>query len=531
MHSSATKTQHLQDLRTHLHNLEAAGKLRRITRPINKDTELMPLVRWQFRGLQETERTGFLFENVLDGKGRSLAGSAAVGIYAASSDVYAIGMGCPPSDIRSRWQQAQSNPLPPRVVESGAVQEEVHVGSSLLSHGGLSEFPIPISTPGFDASPFSTASNWVTRDEETRWINVGNYRGQVKAPDRMSALLADLNHGEQHWKLACKHGKPLEAALVIGGPPALTYAAGTRIPYGLEEYAVAGSLIGEPLEVVRCKTVDLTVPAHAEIVIEGTFSHEYVEPEGPFGEYPGYMGERGFAAVFQVTAITHRKNPIFTSIMSQMPPSESSKLKKVGQDNTYLFHLRNHCGIRDVQDIRFHELAIDNWTVIQMSPCAPALVWQALYAVAGRHNHVGKWVIAVDTDIDPDDFESVVWALCYRVQASRDTVVLPNRCVGLDPSLVPVGVKPPHEGEVMLINAMRKWDYTPVSLPAKQYMENAKAIWEELGLPKLKPRVPWFGYELGAWTDRDREEATWAVQGEYYRTGERAKRERRSIEK
>ena len=209
--------------------------------------------------------------------------------------------------------------------------------TALLAHGGLGEFPIPISTPGFDASPYTTASNWITKDPETGWTNTGNYRGQIKAPDRMSALLADLNHGEQHWHLARKRGQPLEAALVIGGPPALTYAAGTRVPYGVEEYAVAGSLIGEPLEVVRCKTVDLTVPAHAEIVIEGYFSNEYLEPEGPFGEYTGYMGERGYAAVFQVTAITHRKNPIFTSIISQMPPSESSTLKKVGQDNAYLY--------------------------------------------------------------------------------------------------------------------------------------------------------------------------------------------------
>jgi len=531
MDAIAPPSVHSQDLRSHLETLQQAGKLRRITTPINKDTELMPLVRWQFRGLAEAQRTGFLFENVIDAKGRSLPGSVAVGIYAASSDVYALGMDCPASEIRARWLQAQTKPLPPRLIESGAAQEEVHVGPSLLSHGGLSEFPIPISTPGFDASPYTTASNWITKDPETGWTNCGNYRGQVKAPDRMSTLLADLNHGEQHWLLARKRGKPLEAALVIGGVPALTYAAGTRIPYGVEEYAVAGSLIGQPLEVVRCKTVDLTVPAHAEIVVEGFFSNEHLEPEGPFGEYTGYMSDRGYAAIFQVTAITHRKNPIFTCIMSQMPPSESSTLKKVGQDNAYLLFLRNQCGIPAVQDVRFHDIALDSWVVIQMKPCAPALVWQALYAVAGRHNHVGKFVIAVDEDIDPDDFESVVWALSYRMQPSRDIVVLPNRCAGLDPSLVPPGMEAPHKAEMMLINAIRKWPYPPVSLPAKQYMERARQIWEELQLPRLTPRTPWHGYELGHWTERDREEAAWAIEGEYYRTGERAKQERQVISK
>ena len=529
MDALAPTSTHVQDLRTHLENLERAEKLRRITIPIDKDTELMPLVRWQFRGLAESQRTGFLFENIVDAKGRPLPGSVAVGIYAASADVYAIGMGCPAGEIRARWLHAQTSPLPANLVAHGAAQEEVHVGSSLLAHGGLGEFPIPISTPGFDASPYTTASNWITKDPETGWTNCGNYRGQIKAPDRISTLLADLNHGEQHWLLARKHGKPLPAALVIGGPPALTYAAGTRVPYGTEEYAVAGSLIGQPLEVVRCKTVDLTVPAHAEIVVEGYFSNEYVEPEGPFGEYTGFMGERGYTSVFEVTAITHRKNPIFTCIMSQMPPSESSTLKKVGQDNAYLFFLRNQCGIPYVQDVRFHHIALDSWVVIQMKPCAPALTWQALYAVAGRHNHVGKFVIAVDEDIDPDDFESVVWALSYRMQPSRDIVVLPNRCAGLDPSLVPSGTEAPHKAELMLINARRKWDYAPVSLPAKQYMERARKIWEELQLPRLTPRAPWHGYELGAWTERDREEAAWAVDGEYYRTGERAKEQRRPI--
>ncbi len=124
--------------------------------------------------------------------------------------------------------------------------------------------------------------------------------------------------------------KYVEAALVIGGPPVLTYLSGSRTPYGVEEYAVAGALIGEPLELVKCKTVDLHVPAHAELVIEGRISTEYLEPEAPFGEFTGYMGERVYNAVFETTAITHRKNPIFTAILSQMPPSESSDAEEDG---------------------------------------------------------------------------------------------------------------------------------------------------------------------------------------------------------
>ncbi len=534
MDDRTAATTNLQDLRTHLKNLERHEKLRRVTIPINKDTELMPLVRWQFRGLQEEQRTGFLFENVTNAKGQSLKGGVAVGIYAGSSEIYSIGMGCKQSEIRDRWQKAQAKPTPPRIVEQGSVQEEVHMGDKLLEHGGIEEFPIPISTPGFDVGPYTTASNWVTRDPESGWINVGNYRGQVKAADRMGMFISPRNHGWKHWDMNRKLGKPLEAALVIGGPPALTYLSGSRIPYGVEEYAVAGSLIGEPLDLVRCKTVDLTVPAHAELVLEGHISTEYVEPEAPFGEYTGYMGGRVYNAVFEVTAITHRKNPIFTCIISQMPPSESSKLKKIGQDNGYLFYLKNQCGIADVVDVSCYEIALDSFIVIQMKRCNPSMIWQALYAVAGRNTMVGKIVIAVDEDIDLNDPETLIWALSYRVQPHRDTTILNNRSVGLDPS----GAPPNQDGidnstvqqvfgSALLINAMRSFDYPPVSLPAKKYMERAKEIWEQLQYPKLTPRMPWYGYELGDWSDRDREEAEWAVKGDYHKTGERAAKERK----
>jgi 3-polyprenyl-4-hydroxybenzoate decarboxylase len=276
------------------------------------------------------------------------------------------------------------------------------------------------------------------------------------------------------------------------------------------------------------------VPAHAELVVEGRISTEFLEPEAPFGEYTGYMGGRVYNAVFEVTAITHRKNPIFTCIMSQMPPSESSKLKKIAQDNNFLFFLRNSCGIPDVLDVACHEIALDSFVVAQMKRCNPSIIWQALYAVAGRTGLVGKMIIAVDEDIDLHDLEAVVWALSYRMQPADDTIILPNRSIGLDPS-----GNPPFAGEIdvntvqrrfgsaLLINAMRPWDYPPVSLPAKQYMEKAREIWNELGLPALKPRLPWHGYELGDWSDRDREEAKWAVEGDYFKTGERAKQQRK----
>lgn len=526
-----------QDLRSHLDNLEKHGKLHRITRRINKDTELLPLVRWQFRGLPESERGGFLFENVTDARGRSFSASVAAGIYAASSEVYALGMGATVDGIRARWLEARSNPIPFHEVDSGPVQEEVHMGDDLLEHDGIEEFPVPNGTPGYDVAPYTTASNFITRDPDTGKLNVGNYRGQIKGPDRMGVYINPQNNGGSNWRKNREDGgRDMEVALVIGGPPALIFTAGAKLPYGVEEYAVAGSLIGEPIDVVPCKSVNLMVPAYAELVIEGRISSSHLEPEAPFGEYTGYMGRRTMAAVFEFTAITHRKNPVFCSLLSQMPPSESSKMKKIAQDNNFLHHLRSECGIPEVLDVWFDEIAVDAWCVVQFrKDTRQEVIWQALHAVLGRQFKAGKICIAVDEDIDPAEFESVQWALSYRMQPDRDMLIVPNRFSSLDPSTMPPSDSPASvisqkfSGSAVLINATRKWAYPPVSLPAREYMENARAIWEELGLPALSPRAPWHGYDLGDWSDRDRQEAAWAVAGEYARAGEVAKQQRQPI--
>jgi len=527
----------LQNLRTHLRNLEARGKLHRVTRRINKDTELLPLVRWQFRGLSESERAGFLFENVTDSRGREFSCSVAAGIYASSTEVYAIGMGTTTDRIRERWLEARSNPIAPVMVDRGPVQEEIHMGDGLLDHDGIEEFPIPIGTPGYDVGPYTTASNFVTRDPDSGSLNVGNYRGQIKGPDRMGVYINPQNNGGNNWrKYREDNGRDMEVALVIGGPPALTFTAGAKLPYGVEEYAVAGSLIGEPIELVACKTVDLAVPASAELVIEGKISSSYLEPEAPYGEYTGYMGKRTLAAVFEVTAITHRKDPIFCSLLSQMPPSESSKMKKIAQDNNFLHHLQRDCGIPEVLDVWFDEIAVDSWCVLRFkNGTRQEIIWQALHAVLGRQYKVGKMCIAVDEDIDPSELESVQWALAYRMQPDKDMLIAPHRGVSLDPSGMPPGDQPADviaqnfSGSAVLINATRKWDYPPVSLPARKHMENAREIWDELGLPALKPRAPWHGYELGDWSERDAREAAWAEAGEYARNGDAAKRDRVAI--
>ncbi|HUK41197.1 MAG TPA: UbiD family decarboxylase domain-containing protein, partial [Candidatus Acidoferrales bacterium] len=181
-----------RDLREHLRALEDEGLLQRVSRPINKDTELFPLVRWQFRGgMTEEQRRGWLFENVTDSRGKKYPHPFALGVLASSRKIYAVGLGCrDEEEILAKWQRALSNPIPPVMVETGPVHEIVLNTEALSKPGaGFESFPVPISTPGFDNGPYLTWSHWVTKDPETKIRNLGNYRAQVKSPTRLGISL------------------------------------------------------------------------------------------------------------------------------------------------------------------------------------------------------------------------------------------------------------------------------------------------------------------------------------------------------
>ncbi|HEX9327740.1 MAG TPA: UbiD family decarboxylase domain-containing protein, partial [Reyranella sp.] len=166
------------DFQEHLADLEANGLLVRIDRPINKDTELHPLVRWQFLGgVPEEKRRAFLFTHVIDAKGRRYDMPVVVGAMAASPDIYAIGMGRAVEDIGAAWMQAIAHPVAPVAVTSPRCQEVVVTGDDLRAPGGgLARLPVPISTPGFDAAPYLTATLCITRDPDSGIQNMRTYR-------------------------------------------------------------------------------------------------------------------------------------------------------------------------------------------------------------------------------------------------------------------------------------------------------------------------------------------------------------------
>jgi len=526
-----------KDLRDYMRVLEEMGKLVRVKRPINKDTELHPLVRWQFRGLQDKDRKAFFFENVHDVKGKKYDIPVLIACHAASREIYGIGLQCKPEEIMKKWLFAQSNPIQPMLVSSGPVHEEIFTGDRLLERGGLEELPIPISTPGFDNAPYFTAANFLTKDPDTGKTNLGNYRAMMKSRTRTGVCAStSTQHLHINWEKCRSKGIPLQAAIIVGSSPNIGYVATAKIPYNLEEYAVAGGMAGEPVQLVKCKTVDLEVPANAEIVLEGIIPTDAMEREGAFGEFTGYMGAEQINHYFNITCITHRKKPVFNAFLSQFPPSESSKLRGIGQEAVYFKLLKQDCNIPYVTDVAFPEhCGSQEMCVIQMQRGHANEAWRALMAAASFTSGFCKIAVAVDDDIDPRDAESVNWAMAFRMQPHKDILVVPGRTPGLDPSGRQPGkieeAKEGGSGELgaLLINATLKWGFPPVSLPRKDFMENARKIWEELGLPALSPRTPWFGYELGQWTEENRQEAELALKGEHYKTGEKLEKQRKKL--
>ncbi|HXT87747.1 MAG TPA: UbiD family decarboxylase [Trebonia sp.] len=526
------------DLREYLAELDKRGLLTTVSAPVNKDTELVPLVRLQFRGLPQEQRRGFHFTNVTDSRGRAFDGSIAIATFAASREIYDLAVGAggapgegaqgvgaqgeraqdagQPATAGAAWARALGHPIEPVLVETGPCKENVITGDA-LDAGGVDAFPHPVSTPGFDPAPFLTAGCWVTRDVEDGTYNVGTYRGMIKGPRKIGLQMdTPSQHIAIHLAKAKRAGRKLEVAIIVGVVPAVALSSVQKLPYGFSEYALAGGLMGRPLEVVKAETVDIDVPAHAEIVIEGYIDPEDLEPEGPFGEASGYMGPRTLSPYVHVTAITHRTAPVVQAFISEYPPSESTLMRKIGFENVYTRFLRQSCNIASVTKVTFYESASVNMiiTVSLANPTA-GQAWQAMYAVAGYEPSMGKIIIAVDDDIDPENLESVWWALSYRLQPHRDTKVLEGRVARLDPSAPNVVGQPAPAASSLLIDATRGGPYPPTSLPSKERMAAAEARWAELGLPPLTLQAPWFGAEFGAWDEDNREQARRAEAGDY----------------
>ena len=521
-HATAASGGAPTDFQKHLALLEAQGLIVRVERPIDKNSELHPLVRWQFQGgLAEDQRRAFLFTNVVDSAGRKYDMPVVVGALAASTRIYSIGMGRPAEEIEAAWSNAIAHPIAPVRVAAPPCQEVVITGEELRGAGkGLAALPVPVSTPGFDAAPYLTATLAVTRDPETGIQNMGTYRAGLKATDRLGVRMAARIGGAggyQHWLKHNKRKTPMPCAFVIGAAPVVMFTGPMKLPIDLDEMAVAGGLAGAPIRVAKCVTVDLDVPADAELVIEGLIDPDLLEPEGPFGESHGHVALEDFNMSMQVTAITRKRSALFVSIISEVTPSESSVVKKVAYEPMFLAYLRDRLSIKGVRRVVMHE-PLTNLRKVIFVQCAQGMprteVWRALHGAATLLADCGKICIAVSEDIDPHNADAVFWSLAYRSNPADDVHIVPYRSVGHGPKS-----GPRNEESTLLIDATLKQAAPPLALPAREFMERARAIWEELKLPALTPQAPWHGYSLGDWADDWEAFARRAVKGEWEANG------------
>ena len=520
----APRTRGYHNLREHIAALDAEGLLYRVDRLINKDTEMHPLVRWQYRGgIPDEGRKAFYFTNITDSTGGSYDAPVLVGGLAGSRRIYALGLQCKLEDVGATWDRALAHPIEPVLTtEAAPVHEVVILKDELEATGGLLNFPTPISTPGYDNAPFLTSAQYVTKDPETGIRNIGHYRGQVKGATRVAVQYSTpYKDANLHWLKAKERGEHLPVAIVIGAPPVVVFGGVQRAPVGVDEYALSGGLAGEPIALVKCKTVDIEVPADAEVVIEGFMRTDYLEPEGPFGESYGFVSMRTESPMVEITAITHRRDPIWSSFISQVTPSESSTIKIVAYEPMFLSFLRDTCSVKSVVNVLMHEPLSNIRPIIfiQFKHPPEGEVWRALKLASSFHTNVGKVVIAVDEDIDPNNLDAVMWALAYRMTPHQDAQTVRGFYEAF-------AENEDMENSVLLINATLRRKLPPISLPKKEFMEKALEIWNELGFPAIAPQAPWHGYSLGEWPEDFDIEAALATDGKWMETSEKLRAQR-----
>jgi UbiD family decarboxylase len=492
------------DTRQWIAQLEQDNELRRITAEVDWDREIGAIG----RRVLEKRGPALLFENI-KGYANGRCGKLFMsGLGSRSRLALALGF---PRDAGNRElvrhvMQKNREAIAPVIVNSGPVKQVIVRGEDI----DQTEFPVPRWHYLEGGRYIHTLSAIVTRDPDTRVMNVGIYRGMIGKKNTAPFLLIK---GGQHWgahfvKWAVRK-EPMPVACVIGWDPIMPFLAGSPLPSGVCEWDVMGAYRGEPVPLVRCETVDLEVPASAEIVIEGTISDDPAtyEMEGPFGEFTGYVSDIPTPRpTMQVSCITHRRDPIFCGSLEGTLPgsnSENSVISSV-QRAAIAWNILNGAGIPGILDV--YAPPITNGVNIRVQikkhyQGQPKQIAAALWgnsAAQYRYKHV----IVVEEDIDPAVDEQVEWAFAHRVNAGEGGVVVFPGIFGspIDPST------PMEDRDVaqlgtglwnrMLIDATRSWKnprrpqwgnerFPPTVKPAADDEARVAARWSEYGLGDL----------------------------------------------
>ena len=458
------------DMREFLAHLEKEGELKRIKAEVDKDWEISTIARKFFLERPPEKRPALIFDKV---KGFKIP--VVVSVF-GSRRRYALALETTEKGINDRWVKALKDPIEPRIVPTGPCKENIMLGDEV----DLGKFPIPIWTPPKDVGPYITSGGCVTRDPETKVRNVGTYRLQIKGKNKTG-----LYPGSPEQHIAIHHqkyermNKPMDIAVVLGPDPYVPMCQVTRVPLGVDEFAVAGGLKGEPIDLVKCETVDLEVPASSEIVIEGEVPAHIRESEAPFGETSGFMSPRRNSEIINVKAITYRNNAAYHCFISQKPPSESTMIKCIGAEGTLYWDLVR-TGVPGIVDVYCPEPGSNGfYIVVAIKKSFPGHARQVFYAIWSAQPMLGKYIIVCDDDIDIRNPFDVEWALTYRCDPARDSLLVSDASgAGIDPTRSHSEVT----GKIGLDATIKRREDYDLALPDPKYFEKVNARWKEYGI-------------------------------------------------
>jgi 4-hydroxy-3-polyprenylbenzoate decarboxylase len=436
--------------------LDKAGELTRVSVPV--DTDLL-IAEWADREMKSPDGgKALLFEQpIVDGKiakfpvaintmgsrRRIAMALGHEGVDEIAQEIQLILKAKPPTDLRGGWNLLKQGihllHARPKQVKDGACQEVVHKienGSSSLS---LADLPILKCWPK-DGGRFLTLANVHTRDPESGARNVGLYRMQVY-DDRTTGMHWQVHKvGARHGKQYYERGERMPVAVTLGGDPVYTFAATAPLPDGLDEILFAGFLRRKSVEMVKCKTIDIDVPADVDFVLEGYVQPGETRPEGPFGDHTGYYTAIEDYPVFHLTAITHRRDAMYPATIVGVPPMEDYYM---GDASVRIFLPVFKMNFPEMVDMTLPpEGVFHNLVFVSIRKQYPYQAFKVMHGLWGMGQMMfSKYIIVVDEDCDVHNTREVLFRLCANTDPARDTTVIKNPSDSLDhaPSLQNIG--------------------------------------------------------------------------------------------
>ncbi len=444
-----------QGLGDFIERLEREGELKRVRASVSSELEISQIV----DRVSKAHGPALLFESVeghsipvlINAFGSYKRMAMALGV----DDIDAIGreieniLNMPlPAGIVDKLRMipkiARFAKFPPKTVGSGSCQEVV------MEKPSLSVFPILKCWPG-DGGKFITLPMVFTKSLSTGHRNCGMYRLHVY-DDQTTGMHWHVHHdGARHYREYKEAGKRMEVAVALGGDPAITYSATAPVPAEVDEMLLAGFLRGRPVEMVKCKTIDMEVPADAEIVLEGHVEPEEERIEGPFGDHTGYYSLADSYPVFHIRCITHRKNPVYPATLVGKPPMEDCYMGKA-TERIFLPLVKTQ--IPELVDMNLPLFGVfHNYVFVSIDKRYPFQAKKVMHSIWGLGQMMfTKIIVVVDKNVDVQNVDEVLWRVGNNVDPRRDITIVDGPLDVLDHAS-PL----PRAGSKIGIDATKKW--------------------------------------------------------------------------